>query len=71
MPSKNANPFSAAIAMHDTVRLRRLAAAARTNDARMLLMLVSDMLDRQVRLQLEKCVKRMRKMPVRARPSAA
>ena len=53
--NRKPNPVSIALTMHDAERLRRLAAAARTTEGRMGLRLLSDMLDRQVRLQREKC----------------
>jgi hypothetical protein len=46
------NPVAIALTMHDAERLRRLAAGACTNESRMALRLLSDMLDR---LQLAKC----------------
>ena len=71
MPSKNPNPVSVALTMHDAERLRRLAASARTNEGRMALTLLSDMLDRQVRAQLDKCAQSLRKPPARTSGSAA
>jgi hypothetical protein len=50
MTAKNPNLVSIALTMHDAERLRRLAASARTNEGRMALKLLSDMLDRQVRV---------------------
>jgi hypothetical protein len=66
MMSHRSNSVSAALTMHDAERLRRLAAGARTNESRMALNLLSAMLDRQVRLQLEKCSAGERKPPTRA-----
>ncbi len=66
MLSHQPNPVSVALTMHDAERLRRLAAGARTDESRMGLRLLSDMLDRQVRLQLEKCSAGQRKPPARA-----
>lgn len=63
MTSTNPNPVSAAITTHDAERLRRLAASARTNEGRMALKLLSDMLDRQVRAQLDKCAQGRREPP--------
>ena len=71
MTSHNPNPISVALTMHDAERLRRLAAGARTTEGRMGLRLLSDMLDRQVRLQLEKCAKGQRKPPASAIPVSA
>jgi hypothetical protein len=65
MTSHNTNPVSIALTMHDAERLRRLVSGARTNEGRMGLRLLSDMLDRQVRLQLEKCSAGERKPPAR------
>ncbi len=59
-------PVSIALTMHDVERLRRLAMVARTNMSRMALRLLSDMLDRQVRVQAEKCSTGERKPPARA-----
>lgn len=69
MKSTNPNPVSVALTMHDAERLRRLAASARTNEGRMALRLLSDMLDRQVRLQLEKISEGQRKPCVRLNAS--
>ncbi len=66
MMSRQPSPVSVALTTHDAERLRRLAAGARTNESRMALRLLSDMLDRQVRLQLEKCSVGGRKPPARA-----
>ncbi len=66
MMSPQPNPVSVALTMHDAERLRLLAAGACTNESRMALRLLSDMLDRQVRLQLEKCSAGERKPPARA-----
>ncbi len=66
MTSHNPNPISVALTMHDAERLRRLAASACTSEGRMGLRLLSDMLDRQVRLQLEKCSAGKRKPLARA-----
>jgi hypothetical protein len=66
MTSHNTNPVSIALTMHDAERLRRLASGIRTSEGRMALRLLSDMLDRQVRLQLEKCSAGERNPPARA-----
>jgi hypothetical protein len=66
MMSPQPNPVSIALAMHDAERLRRLASSAGTSEGRMALRLLSDMLDRQVRLQLEKCAAGDRKPQARA-----
>ena len=61
------NPVSVALTMHDAERLRRLAASARTDESRMGLRLLSEMLDQQVRVQLEKCSAGQRKPPLAQR----
>ncbi len=71
MTSKKPTPVSVALTMHDAERLRRLAASAGTNEGRMALRLLSDMLDRQVRLQLEKCAEVHGKRLAREKSSAA
>ena len=63
MKAKNPNPISVALTMHDAERLRRLAASASTNEGRMALKVLSDMLDRQVQAQLDKCAQGLRKPP--------
>ncbi len=65
MTAKNPNPVFVVLTMHDAERMRRLAAGARTKKGRMALTLLSDMLDRQVRAQLDKCAQGLRKPPVR------
>ena len=63
MTAKNPNPISVALTTHDAERLRRLAASASTNEGRMALKVLSDMLDRQVQAQLDKCAQGLRKPP--------
>lgn len=71
MTSKNPDPVSEALATRDGERLRRLAASACTNESRMVLKLLSDMLDRQVCAHLDKCAQGLRKPPARPEDTAA